>query len=359
VVSAGTAAGLLAPPLAGRLVDRVGPRPVVIGAHLLQAAGAATYLLADGVTSTLVAAILLAAGQQGFYSALFALIADVSPPGPKDRSYAQVNMVRSGAFGTGALVAGLLLTGVDVTGLRVAVAVNAATFLVSAALLAGYVRDHHQADLPDRHHDSPRGVLRDRPYLALIGVSCLVALVTDFFLVGMPVYALEVLHTTGWLPGAMVAVVTALGTALGTAAVRATAGLGRLRAMAVGSALYLLWCLTALAAVVVPDAWQPLWLLGTIPVLASGTLMFGPRANALAEAAAPRETRGRHLAAFQYAFTVAGIVAPGVVALFTLGVWVPWALVGGTTLVGLVGLRWLATRLPASRVGEPLARFGG
>jgi MFS family permease len=156
-----------------------------------------------------------------------------------------------------------------------------------------------------------------------------------------------------------VAVVTALGTALGTAAVRATAGLGRLRAMAVGSALYLLWCLTALAAVVVPDAWQPLWLLGTIPVLASGTLMFGPRANALAEAAAPRETRGRHLAAFQYAFTVAGIVAPGVVALFTLGVWVPWALVGGTTLVGLVGLRWLATRLPASRVGEPLARFGG
>ena len=60
VVAVGTAAGLAVPPVAGRLVDRAGPRRVVIAAELMQALGAVTYL---------------AAGQQAFYSALFALIA--------------------------------------------------------------------------------------------------------------------------------------------------------------------------------------------------------------------------------------------------------------------------------------------
>jgi hypothetical protein len=47
------------------------------------------------------------------------------------------------------------------------------------------------------------------------------------------------------------------------------------------------------------------------------------RANALAEAIAPPAVRGRYLAAFQYAFTVPGVIAPAVVALFSVAVWLP------------------------------------
>ena len=39
-VTAGTLAGLLAPPLAGKLVDLIGPRAVVIISQLVQAIGA-------------------------------------------------------------------------------------------------------------------------------------------------------------------------------------------------------------------------------------------------------------------------------------------------------------------------------
>lgn len=348
VVAIGTAAGLLVPPVAGRLVDRVGPRTVVIAAQLLQAAGAVAYLLADGVGLVVAAALLLTAGQQTFYSALFALVADVSPPGPKDRPFALVNMVRSGAFGAGALIAGVLLTSVDVTGLRITVAVNAASFLVCATVLSLFVRDEHHSDEGDPQPErSVTGVLRDRPYLALIMVTGLIALVVDFFLVGMPVYALDVLHAPDWLPGLLLAVVTALGSTFGTAAVRLTAWMTRTGAMMLGTAVYLAWCLLSVATLAVPAGWQTLWLLATIPVLAAGSLLFGPRANALAEAAAPRATRGRHLAAFQYAFTVAGVVAPAVVALFTLGAWVPWAVVSAAAVAGLVSLRWVSGRLPA------------
>jgi MFS family permease len=46
LVSLGTLAGLAVPAFAGRLVDRIGPKPVIIAAQLLQALGATCYLLA-------------------------------------------------------------------------------------------------------------------------------------------------------------------------------------------------------------------------------------------------------------------------------------------------------------------------
>jgi hypothetical protein len=91
-----------------------------------------------------------------------------------------------------------------------------------------------------------------------------------------------------------------------------------------------------------------------------GGLLF-QRANALAEAVAPTAVRGRYLAAFQYAFTVPGVLAPAVVALYSVAAWLPWLLVGASAgLAGLV-LRWLAGRLPAAalRPGSPEPRADG
>jgi len=81
-------------------------------------------------------------------------------------------------------------------------------------------------------------------------------------------------------------------------------------------------------------------------ILAAASLL-SQRANALAEALAPRAARGRYLAAFQYAFTVPGVIAPAVVALFSVAVWLPWLLAGTGAALAVAMLRWLAGRLPA------------
>lgn len=174
VVSVGTAIGLVVPSVAGRVIDRLGPKAVVVASQVLQAGGLLAYLFAQDVVGVAVAAVLMTVGLQLFYSALFALIADAAPPGPRDHPFAVVEMVRAGAFGAGALVAGALLTVLGTTGLRVAVALDAATFVLAALLLVLFVHPRHHIDdgggngggsleMVPPQALPPRGVLRDRP----------------------------------------------------------------------------------------------------------------------------------------------------------------------------------------------------
>ena len=369
LLTAGTLAGLAAPLAAGRLVDRAGARAVVIASQLVQAAGFAVYLLAEGAVGVLVAAALVAAGTQTFYSALFALIADVAPPGPRDRPFALVDMVRTACFGAGALLAALLLSVVD-AGLRLAVALDAGTCVITAAVLLALVRGHRHTTptpvlAPAGGPPTPPparagGVWRDRPYLALIAVAALLGLPADFFLVGFAVYALDVVDAPRWLPGVGVGVLTVTGATLAAAVVGATAAWARTRAMAAGAWCLVAWAGATAAALVVPAGWVAPWLLGASLVLAVGALLCGTRANAIAEAAAPPHRRGRYLAAFQYAFTLAGLGASALVSAYAIAPWLPWAVVGLAAAVAAACLPALGRRLPAHAVHpHPLPARGG
>jgi MFS family permease len=366
VVSASSLVGLLIPPLAGRFVDRVGPRAVVITSQLMQAGGTAAYFLADGVPAMAMGAVLLGSGQRTFYRGLFALIADVAEEGPKDRSFAVVSMVRSGAFGLGSLTTGVLLTTVSDAGLRVAVCVNTATLVAAAGLLALFVHPRvHEARAAPRDRGG-LGVHRDPPFVALILVTAMFALTGQFFLVGAPVYALEVLHTPGWVPGASLALLTGLFTVGGTIAVRATNGLKRTTSMGIAGGLYIAWSLASLAALLLPSGWQALWFVVSTLFLVAAGLICGTRANAMAEAAAPPTARGRYLAAFQYAFAVPELVAPLVVSLFAFGAWMPWLVLVAVACLGLLATPYLTRQLPAHaltvepvREAEELAGVGG
>jgi MFS family permease len=366
VVSASSLVGLLIPPLAGRFVDRVGPRAVVIASQLMQAGGTAAYFLADGVPAMAVGAVLLGSGQRTFYSGLFALIADLAEDGPKDRSFAVVSMVRSGAFGLGSLTTGVLLTTVSDTGLRVAVCVNTATLVAAAALLALFVHPRiHEARAAHGGDAAGPGVHRDPPFVALILVTGMFALTGQFFLVGAPVYALEVLHTPGWVPGASLALLTGLFSVGGTIAVRLTNGLKRTTTMSIAGGLYIVWSAASLAALLVPSRWQPPWLVASTLFLVAAGLICGTRANAMAEAAAPATARGRYLATFQYAFAVPELIAPLVVSLFVVGPWMPWLVLVAVATLGLLAMPYLTRRLPAHaisarplRSAEPLTGVG-
>jgi hypothetical protein len=188
-------------------------------------------------------------------------------------------------------------------------------------------------------------LLADRPYLALIAITGLMALTSDLFLVGVPVFVLERLHGPPWLPGTMLALLTAISATGGTLALRATRHRSRISVLRLSAACLAAWSVSGLAALALPPGWRPAELLATTLLAAVGGLLF-VRANALAEAAAPRAARGRYLAGFQYAYTVAGVVAPALVALFSVATWLPWLLVGAADVLAAALLGPLGARLP-------------
>jgi MFS family permease len=76
----------------------------------------------------------------------------------------------------------------------------------------------------------------------------------------------------------------------------------------------------------VPGPGAVVLLLAGSAVEAAAGLLYS-RMNALAEATAPPAHRGRYLAAFQMAFTLATLLAPAVVGLSVHGAGLPWVIV--------------------------------
>jgi hypothetical protein len=68
--------------------------------------------------------------------------------------------------------------------------------------------------------------------------------------------------------------------------------------------------------------------------------------------------RGRYLAAFQYGFTVPGVIAPAIAALLAVAVWLPWLLAGLSAGLAMLVLGWLAGRLPAAALRPAVAGAG-
>ena len=67
--------------------------------------------------------------------------------------------------------------------------------------------------------------------------------------------------------------------------------------------------------------------------------------------ASPEGMRGRYLAAFQFSWSIAGILTPGLFTLlYAAGPMLPWIAVGGMALAASAGLLPLESRLPPHAV---------
>jgi MFS family permease len=347
VVAAGTVAGLTVPAVAGRLMDRLGSLRVVVGAEILQLLGMIAYLAARGAGLVALAAVLLAAGQQLFYSSLFTLISEVTGDGPKDRPFAVAAVIRGASFSLGALAAGALLSLAGLAAYRITVIADAVSFAGCGLLLVLLVRLPRRYDRPSRSVAAGGGPLSDRRFLAVIVAAGLASLAGDLFLSGFAVYAVRELHARPWLPGAALAMCAALSGTGATAVLRVTCRLRRTTVMIFSAGLYAAGCGACAGALAVSPGWRTAELLAAALVFAVAGLLF-QRVNALAEALAPTEVRGRYLAAFQYAFTIPGVIAPAVIALFSVAAWLPWLLVAVGAALAVAIWHWLARRLPGA-----------
>ncbi|TDB95246.1 MFS transporter [Micromonospora fluostatini] len=348
---------------AGTLADRFGALPVVVGSQLLQAVGFLAYAWVQGPVGVLASATLVAVGVRFFWSAVFTAVADYADGSAgswtRDTWYAVSNGARTAGLAVGGLVTGFVVAdGREATYRGVAYAA-AACFALAAALLAGFVRTPATRPAPgaDRRADGYAGLLRDRPFLALIALNTAYAMSNMMLGLALPTVVLDDVRGPAWLTSAILA-----GNALTVAVLSAPVGIRaqrhrRTRTIVLAAVLYTAWGLVfATAGPGRPVLAAALLVAGAL-LFSAAELLHAPASAGLAAAAAPPAARGRYLAAFQYSFTIASMIAPAFFAtLYEVGTAVPWLALAGVNAASILGILALERALPATalRAGADL-----
>jgi MFS family permease len=299
--------------LVGQQVDRFGSKTILQAGNLLQGASFVLYPFADHVWSVALVVSASVIGRTAFWGSYSPMVTLISPPGEREKWFGFLGALRNAGFAIGGVVAGVTLTA-DSLGLYYAVALlNAASYLVSFALLAGVAA--HEAEHVS--HSDPAEVvggwatvLRDRGYAWLVATNFTYAMASAALNVAIPVYVVRMLGLPGWVSATVFVINTLLiGVGQGLVVARMT-GAVRSRIVALGLVCSAASFLVLLGA-------EPLGVVaGVVVVLVAavvytlGELVSGPVLATLAAESPPVALRGRYLATYQLSWNVASGVAP-------------------------------------------------
>ncbi|NYE38520.1 MFS family permease [Nocardioides cavernae] len=332
----------------GSLVDRFGPRRMMLVGNLVQAVGMVAYLWADSLLAVALWTTLLNIGRQSFWGSFGNVVTAISAPGERELWFGFLQAVRNLGYSIGGVLAGIALQiGTD-TAYQAVVVINAVTFVVAFVLLL---------DVPDHRAVSPEGapvegwatVLRDRAYLRLVmGQLGFVSgmMVLNF---ALPVYVAETIDLPGWVVGAIFTLNTAM-VGLGQGlVVRRMTGQLRHRMMGLAQVVFV-----ASYAMFVLAGWLPVWLAVTVMLVGAavytiGELVGGPVLSATAAEAAPDHLRGRYLGLFQLSWGIGGAVTPiAFTWLLERGPTTIWWVLALVAVVSAAYLQGLPRTLPAA-----------
>ncbi len=339
-------------PLAGLVIDGLGPRRALIAYWTLAAGAYAAYGVLSTWAEFVVAVTFAEIASTAASTASKALLAELATGDARVTLMASRRSLRNLGYGAGSLLAALALA-IGGSAFLAVVYTDAASYLVAIGLIAGlHVPARRAGAAAVRATDGLRRVLRDRRYLALTGLDLLVDFNATALEVAVPLWV--VLHTHA--PRAIAGILFTLNTAMVVLAqVRLTAGV---RGLADAPRAYRR---AAITMAVSAAAYLAARSVGEIPAI--GLLIVGVVAHTSAEmfASAGQWTvsidlaeerhRGQYLAVFSLGAALEGAIGPVVVtSLLRLGaVWL-WPALAALIATGALLTATLARRAAS---GQP------
>ncbi|WP_345504595.1 MFS transporter [Streptomyces racemochromogenes] len=139
---------LVALPFTGRVIDRRGPVPVVMGAAVAASVGALSLGLSTGLGPILLSALALGAGQAVMQPALATMIVWCSTPSTRTRAFALQFFMQNLGLGIGGLVGGQIVDESRPGSFTLLFGIEAVMFLVLAVVIAT-VRMPHVQNISD------------------------------------------------------------------------------------------------------------------------------------------------------------------------------------------------------------------
>ncbi|MEV2252492.1 MFS transporter [Streptomyces sp. NPDC050147] len=162
VLAAFAMAALIVLPVTGRVIDRRGPLPVLMGAALTASVGALALGFANSEPTAIVSAALLGAGSAVMQPALATMIVWCSTPTTRTRAFAMQFFLQNLGLGVGGLIGGQIVDEHDPSSFTTLFSIEAGMFLVLAAIAVS-VRLPHAPSIQDavpKDGSAPRGGLR-------------------------------------------------------------------------------------------------------------------------------------------------------------------------------------------------------
>ncbi|WP_249009659.1 MFS transporter [Conexibacter sp. DBS9H8] len=332
----GGASSFLLAPVGGQIVDAIGAKRALIGTWLLSSLVAAGWLLVHTLAGLAVIEVVGSlCGGIGWNAGTIVLTARSAP---EDQSMVMASQysLRNFGFGAGGLLSTLAL-GLGGVAFDAAVLINAASFLIGAALAAGVSIPRR----PARSDENPDpmtlwAVLRDGRYVSLAALGSLIA----FNQVGLQVILpLWVVHRTA-APREIVGLLFTLNTIL--VVVGQLYFSRRVREVSDAPRAYLGAALAMIGAAVAYLASHYVGAPPAIALLMVGTLlltvceMWSQAASFVVSLGlAHPEHRGKYLSVFSMGWGIENTAGPTVgTALIAVGVFAPWAALAGIVAVG-------------------------
>lgn len=347
--------GLICTLASGSLVDRFGPRPVLMVGLGIVTVAIASLTLVDSLPSAVIVTTILAVGNAGYWAPQSALYARVTAREHRQDVFGLQFMVINLGLGLGGLVAATIVDVDRPQTFVVLYLIDAATSVIYLLLLATLrgvgVGPSRDEDEPAPADGGYRVVLRDRTLMSL-ALAAVVLLTFGYgsMDVGLPTYATVI----GGLPVSTVAIAWAVNTAVivvvQLAVLRLIRQRSRTRLAALVAVLWALaWVCIGVAIVFPPLTATAVICLGTA-VFGLGEAIWSPIGPALVNDLAREDLRGRYNAVIGWTWNVSSAIGPafaGVMLGADLVVGWLGAIVLGCGVAGVLMLRLRRRLTPA------------
>ncbi|MGW8745571.1 MFS transporter [Streptomyces sp. NPDC055794] len=338
-MTAGQALALPVTFLAGRLMDRVGPKRVVVWANVLSAAGFALFLLAREPWHIAGVHVLVQGGINMYFTAQRTLITHVTRPGERRSWFAFTGSLRNIGLAAGAAAAAGALSVFGNGSLRWLIAVDAATYLLAAACFAALTTTAPQ---PDGTPPPDRATRADdtRRYLVLVAVNIPYVLAQAILSVLVAVYTTRALDLPASAASLLFVINTVVVSVCSTAVTAHLAPKMPHRAVSAG---YLVMAvgMGAFALPALPGAAATAWaaLVTAIVLFSVAEILLGPALSELSVTLTPQAAGGFRQGLYQFSWALGMVAAP---ALFTLlleaGPLLPWGVEAAACVVALLAV---------------------
>jgi MFS family permease len=320
------AVGLVATPVAGRLVDAAGPRTVLMSSLALLAAGYGGFPYVRHPWQAFALAALAGTGNGGFAPSHSSLLAALTSREQRNTAYALQRATDNLGFGAGALIGGLIATTQVPSSFTLLFLLDAGTFVAFMVVLS-FVPHPPAIPAADRAAGRYSAVLRDRTFvLLLLVIALLVTAAYAQVSTVLPPFAKEHAAVSEAGIGVVFLVNTVLIVVAQLPLAKALEGRRRMRAIALAALIFAATAGSVLAVGAWLDATAAVVALcGVVVLFSLGECLHGAVQNPLIADLAPEHLLGRYMAlrtiAWQVGFMAGPALGSYLLARSSTGLW--------------------------------------